>query len=100
MAGAVPIQVGLFALSLLLALFLGINFVLLLRFSAVLLGSLTGKHLPFHSDVHAAFLGHKEIFDLPGHTAVPQHEDHPVGAYDEPAGVQVDEKTILNVMVK
>lgn len=86
-AGTVPLQVGLLAFSLPLALLLGIDLILLLVFD-VLLGSLPGEHLSLHCDVHAAFLGHKEIFDLPGHTAIPQHEDDPVGAHHEPAGGQ------------
>lgn len=59
------------------------NVILLLVFSIILLGSLSREHLTLHCDIRAAFLGHQEVFDLPGHAAVPQHENDPVGTHHE-----------------
>lgn len=89
LAGSVSLQVWLLALTLLFALFLGIDFTWLFIFVVVLLGCPPREHLPFHRDVHATLLGHKEIFHLPGHAAVAQHEDDPVGAHDKPGGAQI-----------
>ncbi len=97
-AGAVSIQVGLLAVRLLLALLLGVDCIRLLVFGVVLVSSLPGEHLSLHGDVHAAFLGHEEVFDLPGKTAVPQHEDHSVGAHHKPAEGQVDETRYCSLL--
>lgn len=99
MAGAVPFNVRFLALCLLLALLLAIDFILLLVFGIVLLARLPREHLSLHRDVHAAILGHEEVFDLPGQTAVPQHEDHPVRAHHEPAGGQMSHTRYCSCIV-
>lgn len=70
------------------------NVILLLVFIVVLLCSLPREHLTLHRDVHAAFLGHQEVFDLPGHAAVPQHENDPVGTHHEPTGERNKKKDV------
>lgn len=70
-------------LSLALAFLFPSDVILLLVFSVILLSSLPWEHLTLHGDVHAAFLGYQEVFDLPGHTAISQHENDPVGSHHE-----------------
>lgn len=85
-AGTVPFDVWLPAVSLLiLCALLGVDVILLLLFCVILLGAFPREHLSLHGDVRTVFLGYEEVFDLPGQTAIPQHEDHPVGAHNEPA---------------
>lgn len=69
--------------SLALAFLFPGDVILLLVFSIVLLSSLPWEHLTLHCDVHAAVLGHQEVLDLPGHTAISQHENDPVGTHHE-----------------
>lgn len=98
MAGAVSLQVGLLALRLLLALLLSVHFIGLLVFAVVLFARLPGEHLSLHGDVCAALLGDQEVFHLPGVAAVPQHEDHPVGAHHEPAGGHGGNRTYMMLL--
>lgn len=57
--------------------------ILLLVFSLILLRSLAREHLALHRHIHAALLGHQEVLDLPGHAAISQHENDPVGTHHE-----------------
>lgn len=84
-ASTVPVR-----LSLALA-FLFPDSVLLFVFSIILLGSLAWEHLALHCDIHTALLGHQEVFDLPGHAAISQHENNPVGTHHESTGWQKKE---------
>lgn len=83
--------------SLALAFLFPSDVILLLVFSIILLSSLPWEHLTLHCDIQAAFLGHQEVFDLPGRAAVSQHEDDPVGTHHESTEWEKEETNIVSM---